>query len=82
MNPIDKSNMTIEGENVLIDGEVAGIITSDTVYDEWRGEWRDRYFPEIDGNRIGLDRGYRTPEAAVAKIRARHNYLNREGVKA
>ena len=30
MNPIDKSNMTIEGENVLIDGEVAGIITSDT----------------------------------------------------
>jgi hypothetical protein len=83
--PITESNnMTIshEGDNVLIDGEVAVIITSDTVYDEWRGEWRTRHFPEIDGDRIGRDSGYRTREAAAAKIKARVSYLRRQAVSA
>lgn len=78
MNEITFAEKDEETLTVLLDGKAAGSLRYENAYDEFRGEWRERYYPEIAGERLGLDRGYRTREAAAAKIRARHNYLRRE----
>lgn len=70
-------DLTYEDETVLLDGEPIGVIVSDVVYDYYRRDHRERFFPMIGSDRIGLDRGYRTRDAAAAKLAARHQYLTR-----
>jgi len=63
--------------SVLLDGKPIGTVASEEIYDEYRRMRSVRYFPSIKGDRIGRHAGYRTPEAAAKKIKARTTYLRR-----
>ena len=72
------TNITYEGDTVLLNGEPIGVVTSEVRYDDHRNLHEERWHGMTpDGDRVGRLKGEPSRDAVARKLRARATYAER-----